>query len=599
MAEPTLALTREPVRIDGYAPIRDLAAIGDGRCAAIIALDGAIDWLSLPAFDSPSVFGALVDAKRGGSFLLQPVERFEAERAYVEDSNVLQTTFRTASGTVRVTDSMDLEAGQQLPWRELARRIEALDGRVELQWRVEPRVDYGRCSPGIDRHEGVPFATWDDHAIGLLAFDAGEPLISSGAIEGRFTLDAGSTALLALVHVTGSPRPVPSREEIELRIDGTVEHWRRRVAGLEYDGAYARAVHRSVLALQLLTHAPSGALTAAATCSLPERVGGSRNYDYRFAWVRDTSLALDAMLRMGLTVDAHRTYSWLLEAVGHTHPRLQPIYGLDGHPRIPDRKLDLHGYRGSKPVLVGNSAEGQLQLGNFGDFAQATYRYVAEGHALDPTTATRMAEVADLVCTIWRNDDAGIWEIQNRPYTSSKMACWLTLEHACELARADRIPRDHLDRWMAAQEEIRRYVEGRCWSERRQSYTFYAGGDDLDVAVLLVIRAGYRDAGHPRVLSTIDAIREELARGTLTFRYSGMSGEEGCFLACSFWIVEALARAGRSDEAREMMDELVEHANDVGLFSEEIDPDTLELLGNVPQALTHLALLGAAHALSR
>ena len=587
-------------RVDGYAPISDYGAIGDGQVAALVARDGSIDWLCAPRFDSSSVFGALLDAERGGRFGLAPDGEFESEQRYVPETNVLETTFRTASGEVRVVDALNLEAGRPLPWRELVRRVEGVSGRVQMRWRVEPRFDYGDREPEFQRLGGVVTAVCGEHRLAVHAYDAGEIDFSKTAAEGAFVAEEGSSALLALGYTNADPVPALKREQVERRLEQTLEYWRRRWGKVEFDGEFDDAVRRSALALELLADVETGALVAAATMGLPERIGGDRNFDYRYVWIRDGMFTVDALLELGLDAIAHRAFSWMLAATQHTHPRLQPIYTLQGVPRPPDDQLPLEGYRGSRPVTLGNGAAHQLQLGNFGDMLQAASHYVGRGNALDPETGVRLAEIATLVCDIWRNDDSGIWELKGkqRPYTSSKIACWAALDRALQLSEEGQIPAADRRRWLAERDQIRDFVEERCWSQQRGAYAFYADTSDLDASVLLASRMGFCEPTDERYVATLDAILDELADGALVWRYSGMREQEGAFLACSFWVVEALAKAGRADEAAERMRDLMELCGPTGLYSEEAAEDGT-LLGNLPQALTHLSLVDAAVALAQ
>jgi len=590
----------QPTRVDGYAPIADYGVIGDGQVAALVALDGSVDWLCAPRFDSPSIFGALLDAGRGGSFELAPSVHYEAEQRYVPETNVLETTFTTAEGTVRVTDALTLEQGRPLPWRELARRIEGVSGRVPMRWRVEPRFGYGLEEPRFGRHGGIVTAIHGEGRLAVHAFDAGELEFSATAAEGTFAAEEGSRGLVALAFTDADPIPCLHRDRVERRLDDTIAYWRERWSKVEHEGEFADAVRRSALALELLADAETGALVAAATMGLPEAIGGGRNFDYRYVWLRDGTFAVDALLELGMDAISHRAFAWMLAASRHTHPRLQPIFTLQGIPKPPDAKLPLQGYRGSRPVTLGNGAAHQLQLGNFGDLVDAAWRYTRHGNALDPESGTRIAEVASFVCRIWRNDDSGIWELKGkqRPYTTSKIACWATLDRALTLAEEGQIPGTERRRWRAERDQIRAYVENRCWSQRRGAYAFYAGSGDLDASVLLAARMGFCEAAGERFLATLDAVLDELAEGALVWRYSGMREQEGAFLACSFWVVEALASAGRADEAAERMRDLMEIGGPTGLYSEEAAPDGT-LLGNLPQALTHLSLIDAARAIVR
>jgi GH15 family glucan-1,4-alpha-glucosidase len=588
----------------GYVPINSYAAIGDGRTVALVARDGAIDWLALPELDSPSVFSAMLDARRGGSFELSPEIPYTVERRYLPGTNVLETSFSTARGTVRVIDAMTLPADGLGPLRELCREVEGVAGSVPMAWSVKPRFGYAAATTRLGFRCGVPVATAGGDALAVRAFDAGDAEVKAGAVKGRFEARSGSRAAVALCAAHGEPVVIPAREELERRLDGTIETWRRWSEGLTYSGRWHGPVLRSALALKLLVHAPSGAIAAAATTSLPEEIGGERNWDYRFSWVRDSAFTLNAFLGLSCAPEARAYFWWLMHASQLTHPRLRVLYRLDGGTRAQEHVLALDGYQGSRPVRVGNAAAGQRQLDTYGELLQTAWLYARAGHKLDRDIARRLAEIADLICEMWREPDTGIWEVRSeqKHFTQSKMMCWIGLERARELAARSLIPARHARRWQKESEAIGKFVETRCFSEEKQSYVRSAESHELDASVLLGVLFGYGDATSDRWTRTIDAVRHELARGPCVRRYSGedgLSGSEGAFLACSFWLVEALARNGRPAAAIELMDDLVNLANDVGLFAEEVDPTTGGFLGNLPQGLTHLALISAALAITR
>jgi GH15 family glucan-1,4-alpha-glucosidase len=590
---------RAPERIDGYAPIADYALIGDGRTVALVSLDGSVDWLCLPDTDAPPVLAALLDAERGGRFTLRPTAPFEARRRYLDHSNIVETLFSTAKGAVRITEAMTMDGGALLPWTELVRKIECVDGEVELEWRLEARPRWATIEPIASIREGVAVVEWEDDAIAVLSYDAGTAKTDGADLHATFELHETEEAVLAALYFNGEPHATPPRAELELRLERTHRYWQSYTLEIPYDGPWLSAVRRGVLAQRLLTHPPTGAIAAAATTSLPERIGGDRNWDYRFSWVRDTALALESLLAVRLTVECHRSFAWVVDAAMRTAPLVQPMYALDGSPELPRLDIDFEGYRGSKPVRVGNDAQSQLQLGGYGDVIDAAFRYCASGHVLDAGTAACCASIADRVCSIWQEDDSGIWEIDPRPYTQSKMLCWSALDRALQLAGDGKLPDANVSRWQASRGDIHDWVEEHCWSERRGAYVFYAGSEKLDASVLLAARAGYLDASDERYLSTVHAVRDELGEGPFLYRYSGMRGEEGCFLACSFWLIDGLARAGRIDEARALMDELLASASALGLYAEQIDPATGAFLGNFPQTLTHLSLILAAVSVMR
>jgi GH15 family glucan-1,4-alpha-glucosidase len=603
-------LTRKPSlnddveRIDGYAPIRGYAAIGDGRTVALVARDGAIDWLCLPDLDSPSVFAALLDSSRGGRFVLEPTLSYEATRRYVPGTNVLETTFRTAEGAVRVTDAMTLPVIGLAPYRELVRRVEGLSGAVPIRWLVEPRFRYATAPVRLGRRGSVRVATAGRDALAVHSWDAGEVESSNAGIRGTFVAREETVAVVALSTAHQEPLVFPSRYEVEERFEGTVRYWGRWSEERVYDGPWRDAVVRSALALKLLVHAPSGAIAAAATTSLPEEIGGTRNWDYRFSWPRDAAFTLQALLSLGCAPEARAFFSWLLHASQLTHPRVQVLYRLDGRSDADEKELALSGYRSSRPVRIGNEAIAQTQLDVYGEVLQAAARLVDFQGRLDRDQGRRLGGLADFVCSMWKQPDAGIWETRAEPkhFTQSKMMCAIALRRARELAERGLVPAEQADSWRQEEERVRTFVETRCYSEKKNSYVRSAGDEDLDASLLLALLAGYDEPGSPRLRGTVEAVMRELGRGPFVHRYlgdDGLAGENGAFLPCSFWLVDALARQGRSDEAATLMDDLIGLSNDVGLYAEEIAPDSGDFLGNFPQGLTHLALVNAAVTVAR
>jgi GH15 family glucan-1,4-alpha-glucosidase len=588
-------------RFDGYVPIRDYAAIGDGRTVALVARDGSIDWLALPDLDSATVFAAVLDTERGGRFTLCPEVPFVVERRYLPGTNVLETTFHTDAGSVRVTDAMTLPGAGLEPFRELQRRVEGLSGRVGLRWRVEPRFGYGLRPVRLTRRGRVPVVLAGSDALAVCAYDAGDADIDGSAVTGRLETAGGSRALLALSFAHQEPLVFPARPELDARFEQTCASWRRWADGRAYDGPWREAVIRSALTLKLLVHAPSGAVAAAATMSLPEEIGGERNWDYRFSWIRDSAFTIGAFLQLGCPAEAQAYFWWLMHATQLTHPRLQVLYRLDGGNRLRERALPLSGYQGSRPVRVGNEAAEQLQLDTYGELMQTAWLYARDGNRVDRDLGARFGDLADFVCESWRLPDAGIWEVRSDPvqFTQSKMMCWVALDRALRLAERQVIPDRNTARWQTEAEAIREFVETRCWSQEKRSYVRFAGSDELDASLLLAVLHEYAGP-EERLRSTVLAIQRELGQGPFVRRYSGedgLSGSEGAFVACSFWLAEALARLGRVDEAAELMEELLGCANDVGLYSEEIDPVSGDFLGNIPQGLSHLALISAAVAI--
>ena len=577
------------MRVDGYLPLRDYAVVGDGRTCALVGRDGSVDWLCLPNLDSAPVFDRILDAD-GGRFELQPVGQFEAERRYREGTNVLETTFRTASGAVRVTDAMTLHDARVLtPLRELVRLVDGVEGGVPMRWSFEPRLDFGRRPLRRDRRGAAQVAVNGKNALALSTWDAG---------DGEFTLAAGGRATFALSHAHMEPLVLPRREDAERRVEETANFWSGWSSRLDYEGRWREQVVRSALALKLLAFSPSGCIVAAPTTSLPERIGGDRNWDYRFGWIRDGAYTLRALLELGCVEEARAFFWWQMHASRTTEPVLRPLYCIDGGLREDEAEVDLPGYRDSAPVRVGNAAATQLQLDTYGPLVEGAWRFHERTGSLGAARPKELAALADFVAEAWRRPDAGIWESRDEPrhYVQSKAMCWTALDRAARLAEAGVLSNGGT--WRAEADRIREWIETEGSDEPRDTYRCEPGADVVDASLLTLALCAYADAGEPRFQATRERIRAELGAGPYLYRFTGGDEVEGAFLTCSFWLVDALARAGRRDEAEELMDELVAAANDVGLYAEEIDPATGEHLGNFPQGLVHLALVNAAVSLA-
>ncbi|MDJ0319264.1 glycoside hydrolase family 15 protein [Pseudarthrobacter sp. PS3-L1] len=583
---------------NGYADLRSYAAIGDGRTLGLVAADGRIDWLPLPSLDSVTPFASLLDAEFGGYLTLAPTEPFTSERHYLEKTNVLVTVFSTERGKVQITDALNTGISGRLPWSEVGRRIEGLEGNVTLRAEVRPGTCLGQFSPWIqDTVHGVVLRI---DGLTMAVRSAGEDQVSwdDGAITITYQAEPGSKAIFGLVATEGEPLFLPAPETVDAGIDRTVEKWQAWSDSFSYDGEYAEQVHRSVLTLKLLIMGDAGSVAAAGTTSLPENIRGGKNWDYRYAWVRDTAYSLTALFRFGLREETHAAMSWLLRTIRSSGDTPAVMYRLDGSACIePVSKHDAPGWRGIGPVVTGNRASEQLQLGVFGDVFSIVGLYVDHGNVLDAQTGRTLAGIADMACDAWRRPDAGMWELTElQHYTSSKMGCWHALQQAVHLAEIGQVPGDP-SRWRTEAERIRTWVEENCWSEDLQAYVWYPGSTELDASVLLHAISGF-DRG-PRMSSTLDALDRELAVGPHLYRFSGASDEEATFIACSYWMVTALQLCGRTGEARERMGHLAEAANDVGILAEMFEPSNGSSLGNLPQALSHLALINAAISLDQ
>jgi GH15 family glucan-1,4-alpha-glucosidase len=597
-SEPTPA--RNPatsLRGDGYLPLEDYGVIGDGRTLALVGRDGSIDWMCLPGLDGMPALGALLDPTSGGRLELRPSVPFAAEQAYRERTNILETTFITDGGRVRVTDALLLDVSRLSRSRMLVRRVDGLAGTVPIAWRFSPGSALG--GPAFQRRQqgGAHILAREDLLLGLSSWDAGA---SPDGDRGELSLEQGHSALIALSAAAAAPLPMPGREELERGIEETAQIWRAWISHCTLGGPWSSSVERSLLALRLLTDERTGAIAAAGTTSLPETVGGSRNFDYRFGWVRDASFALEALIAAGCQELSHAAIGWLLGSLGRTAPRVDPVYTLDGAVVRSQQERPAPGYRHSTPVLTGNQAGRQLQLGGWGDLLESACSYVRAGHVLPAAAGERLADSVDLLCRIWRREDAGLWELsQSAQYGTSKLGCWTAVDRLLELARRGQAPARHIPQWTEARAQMASYIERELYSESRRSYLRRAGAqDELDCGMLLAARRRFGDPAGERITGTVRAVREELsAGGALLYRYSGMQEQENAFLACSFWLVEALALGGRRDQAAELMDELCGLGGPTGLLSEEIEPGSRALRGNLPQALSHLSLINAAAAI--
>lgn len=581
---------------DRYRPLRDYAAIGDGRTVALIGPDASVDWLPIPDIDSPPVFAALLDPDDGGRILLKVDGEYRTRRRYVPGTNVLETELITATGTVRVTDAMVTGVAGRLPWLEFTRRIEGLDGDVELLWSVQPGTVFGTCSPWVERVAGN-WVIWADGVSITVVGTAGVPEAGSRSLSGRLRMTAGSRHNLTLVATRDEPLHTPAPAELDAGVDRTVRNWRDWSEVFSYDGPWAEEVSRSALALKLLIFAPSGAIAAAPTTSLPEAPDGSKNWDYRFAWVPDAAYSLRALVRFGLREEPHAAFAWLLETIGPDAEDVDVVYTVRGDPVSDVVKHPVSGWRDIGAVYSGNRAHGQLQLGVYGDLLGIAHAYASAGNILDRGTAARLSRITDGVCDLWRRPDSGMWELTElRHYTSSKMGCWQALNAAIHLCEAGQLtgPVAH---WREVREEIRSWIDEHCWSEEAQSYVMYPGSRDLDASVLLHAPSGF-DRGE-RMAATVRAICDELGRGVLLYRFSAAVGSEKPFVACSFWLAAALACVGDLPRAEATMEEAVALANDVGLLSEMVSEDDRSFWGNLPQGLSHLSLIDAAITIER
>ena len=590
--------------------IGDYALIGDCHSAALVGKDGSIDWACFPRFDSPSAFAAILDENKGGSFSVTPSGVKEVKRAYIEDTNVLITTFTCEDGVAELTDCMPVERSDPddprgvVPHHAIMRRLRCLEGNVEVSVRVDPRFEYSSFVPR--------FRQTSTHSVEIvggadaLYVQSTHPMeCGERAVEARWNLRAGEEAWIdAIWRVSYLAKvqhgdPLRYRVEGRRRLEATIDFWTSWIARCTYEGPHASAVRRSALALKAMTYAPSGAIVAAPTTSLPEEIGGARNWDYRYTWIRDATLTLTSMFALGFTEEADAFKEWL-ERTGAGRPEdLQIMYGIGGERSLPELELmSLDGHRGSTPVRVGNGAVKQMQLDAYGQILEAAYLYGKAGGELTESNWAFLRGLAEIVCKRWREPDQGIWEMRDAPrhFTHSKLNCWIALDRAVRIAKARGLDAP-LERWEKERDHARAYVLQEAAPDGwfRQA----AGYDVPDAATLLVAASGLVASDDPLSLATIEVVRKELDHDGLLYRYrapDGLEGGEGAFLLCSFWLLDNLIHAGKLDDADTLLYRLLSFRNDVGLLAEEVDPATGDLLGNFPQAFSHMALvLSCAH----
>jgi GH15 family glucan-1,4-alpha-glucosidase len=605
-------LTREraPQRARDYLPIEDHGVIGDLRTVALVGIDGRIDWYCPGRFDAPSIFASLLDREKGGSFVIAPAGNgWRSRQFYFPDTNVLITRFSSEDGVAEVIDFMPIARPGDGGRDRVVRTVVGIRGELPLHVEIDPRFDYAR-----GRHEahvaddGVVFRS-SGHSLALSTH--ARLRVHEGRAVGEVTLGPDERATFVLENGDGDLRPRRyGEDEARTLLIETVDFWQRWLRQCRYMGRWREVVHRSALALKLLTYQPTGAIVAAATTSLPEQLGGERNWDYRFTWIRDASFSLYALLRLGFTEEAASFGSWLGDRFrermeGESGP-LQIMYGIDGRPDLDEMTLDhLEGYRGSAPVRIGNGAADQLQLDIYGELIDSVYLYNKYGEPISYDSWRNLSDIVDWVAENWDRVDEGVWETRGgrQHFTYSRLMSWVAVERAVRIARQRGLPAD-IVRWMRVRDEIFEQIMTRGWHEDRGAFVQHYDTDVLDASVLLMPLVKFVSPTDPRWLSTLDAIGRELVSDSLVYRYNaaaspdGLQGEEGTFSICSFWYVEALARAGRIDQARIAFEKMLTYANHLGLYSEEIGP-TGEALGNFPQAFTHLSLISAATNLDR
>ena len=589
-----------------YPAIADYALIADSNSAALVSRAGSIDWCCIQRLDAGSCFGRLLDWKRGGFCSVAPKGGANnVSRRYLEGTLVLETTFEAEGGELRLVDCYAMTADPEHPYRQILRVVEGVSGYVELEMEIAPRFDYGAVAPWL-RQEGVGVYS----AIGgndglIISGDAGLSPSGKHTLGATVGVHPGERARLSILSVAPEkldhdPPEVPDADEVDRRLDATIERWREWASDLRFEGPYRPGVLRSALVTKALMNDLTGAVAAAPTTSLPEVPGGDMNWDYRYAWIRDSFFSVRSLAEVGFEAAASRFRRFIERSAAGSAESLQLMYGLGGERRLTEEKLDyLEGYRGARPVRVGNAAAGQLQLDMYGELLELSWRWHRRGNSPDDDYWRFLLELVDAAAERWSEPDQGIWEMRGHPshFVHSKVMCWAALDKGLRLA-GECMRKAPERRWKKARGEIREAVEGEGYDEDRGVFTQTFGGKDLDAALLLLPRVAFIDYSDGRMLRTTDAIREDLDDDGLLKRYRSEDTREGAFLACSFWLAECLAHQGRTEDAGAVFHRTLATANDLDLYSEEYDTETRELLGNFPQGLTHLSHISAAVALA-
>ena len=600
-----------------WLAISDHGLIGDLRTCALVGTDGTIDWFCAPRFDSPSVFGSILDKDNGGSWRLEPeCETSRTQQFYFPDTAVLITRFLTADGVAEIHDFMPvLGVGDPEHRQRIVRRVSGVRGKIRMRMRFDARPDYARQSCEAEYAGDGVLVTGDGVRMGLIATTdlTIEECSENTCVNAEVELTKGDTALFVLELLDGDDLPSSNAVDMtDALLDATTSFWRHWLSQSRYTGRWRETVHRSAITLKLLTHEQTGAVIAAPTTSIPESIGGGRNWDYRYVWVRDAGFSVYALVRLGFLDEAGAFIRWLSERLGEQDPGadglgpLRVFYDLDGN--VPDDEVELDhlaGYAGSRPVRVGNAASGQLQLDIYGDLIDSVYLFNKYGPGISYDAWQDLTRLVDWLMDNWDRPDAGMWEARDEPrkHTTSRIMEWVAIERAIRVARQRGLPGD-ITAWSRVRDEIYASVMERSWDAGRQTFTQYEGSSEVDAGLLLLPQVKFLAPSDPRFLSTLKVIEDRLVTDTLVFRYDveaapdGVTGAEGTFSLCSFWYVEALTRVGRLADARLALEKMMTYANHVGLFAEQIGLNG-EQLGNFPQAFTHLALISAAHNLDR
>ncbi len=591
-----------------YLPIENYGVIGDCHTVALVGLNGSIDWLCFPKFDAPSVFGRILDDQKGGFFQIAPTEDgLQAKQMYLPDTNILITRFFSSSGLAEITDFMPVEDDIHHTWNHrVLRRVEMIKGSLTFKMVCQPAFNYARNNHEVEQSENQVVFRSRDLALGLSSQTAMQ--VKDKAAISEFTLQSGECVTFMLHRVEeggGHAEKSLDPEEADQIFQNTIDFWRTWLDQCTYKGRWRELVYRSALVLKLLTYAPTGAIVAAPTTGLPEAIGEGRNWDYRYTWIRDASFTCYALLSLGFEQEAGRFIAWVEARCRELDPKkggLQIMYGIDGRHDLEEELLDnLSGYRDSRPVRIGNAAYKQVQLDIYGELMDSIYLYNKYAEPLSYDMWCYLAELMDWLCDNWQRPDNGLWEARSgkQSYVYSRFMIWVALDRSMRIAAKRGLPAN-IDKWRETRDEVYKEVMDNGWNEKLNAFVQYYGSDILDASSLLIPIVKFMGPTDPRMISTLDQILKDLTYGSLVYRYKlkqgakdGLEGQEGTFSLCSFWLVDCLTKAGRLDEARLKLEKMFSYSTNLGLYAEEIGTSG-EMLGNYPQAFTHLGLISAA-----
>jgi GH15 family glucan-1,4-alpha-glucosidase len=591
--------------------ISDFILIGNCRSAALINKMGSIEWCCLPEFHSPSIFASVLDKVKGGFFSISPANGFSSVQKYIADTNVAEIHFETEEGAVRLLDAYAVTSEEEkkkhlFPEHEILRIVEGVSGTVQMKFEYAPRIFYGKSDPHLEDRKkfGIHFCGNENIYTLLSTLKPQEISIINGRnmATAEFSVKAGERVMFSLSYCSRSPTILPELQTTGWsRMETTIRYWKNWIGKCQYEGFYEKEVRRSALVLKLLAHAPSGAIIAAPTTSLPEEIGGVRNWDYRYCWLRDASFTVNVLIALGFEEEVHAYMNWILHATQLTRPKLQVVYSVYGHTDLKEELLDwLNGYKSSRPVRIGNGAERQFQLDVYGEVLDAVYVYSKLVKEFDSDSRKFILGLGKAICELWDKPDNGIWEVRSSlvHHTHSKAMAWVGLDRLIKLSVKYNWKDAPLEKFKKVSLQISSAIEEYGFNDELQSYTREFSGRTLDASLLTLSLKGYADPKSPRMISTSQLIYDRLSKNNMIYRYlnddDGLPGDEGSFGVCSFWLAEHLAKSGNLTKAIEIFETMLRHASPAGLLSEEIDPETNELLGNYPQGFTHIGLINSA-----